>query len=655
MDFRGLRSHKGKSIAALVLALVLLVSLNLVSQRLLTDLRFDLTENALFTLSGSTRAVLGKIGEPITLRLYLSKRLGEAVPPYGTYGSRVRELLEQYAKEAKGKIKLEFYDPEPFSEVEDRAVGFGLQAVPIDQSGEQVFFGLAGTNMVDDQKTIPFFQLERERFIEYDLTRLVYELANPKKPVIGLITALTLKGDIRPPMPGGRPWIVYDQMSELFDIRDLGSDVDVVPTDVDVLMVAHPLGLKDKTLYAIDQYVLGGGRALFLVDPHSEAMAMRTGGEGRIPLGAKSDLNKLFSAWGFRVSTDKIAGDLRSAWRVRAKPNDPMQAVDYVAWMRLGDDLLNREDVVTGELNLLNFASSGYITRDDNAAITLTPLVVTSPQSMEVDANDVRLDPNPTQILAKFKPSGKRLVLAARVAGPVKTAFPDGPPKEEEKKDNDKDKPAAAARPGGQKDEKMEKPAPLAESKGPVSLIVVGDSDLLEDRYWVQVQDFLGQQLAVPIADNANFVINALDNLAGSSELISLRSRGVSTRPFTVVLEMRQEAELRYRATERELRDKLQEAQTKLAELERGQQQAQGGGAILTPQQREEIEKIRSQVLKFRRDLREVQRALREDIETLGRWIKFINIGLIPILVGVLAVVMGIVRVRRRARRHRIV
>ena len=269
-------SRRSIAIIGLVSAAILFVAINVIANRTLGTTRIDLTQNKLYTLSPGTRATLSKLDEPIVLRFYYSKKLGNEIPSYGVYAQRVRELLEEYSAAANGKIQLQELDPQPFSAVEDRAVAFGLQGVPLDQGGEQIYFGLAATNSTDDLQIIPFFQPEREPFLEYDLTKLIHSLAFPKKPVIGLITDLPLEGDMMAAMQGQPmiPYAVIDQIKPLYEIKDLSTEIDSVPSDVDVLMIAHPQHLSDKTLYAIDQYVLGGGKALVFVDPNSETQQM---------------------------------------------------------------------------------------------------------------------------------------------------------------------------------------------------------------------------------------------------------------------------------------------------------------------------------------------------------------------------------------------
>jgi len=655
------------SLLGLALAVALFFSLNIFANLAFKGISLDLTQGGLYTLSSGTREVLSHLKEPVTLRFYFSQRLADAVPSYGNYAARVRELLERYASIAEGRIRLEVYNPEPFSDAEDRAVAFGLQGVPIGNSGDQVYFGLAGSNSTDDEDVIPFFQPDRERFLEYDVTKLVANLANPKKKVIGLISSLPMAGSFGNPMMGQgsvQPWVIMTEMRQQFAVRELGANPDGIDKDVDVLMIVHPKALSEKAQFAIDQYVLAGGHALVFVDPNAES---DTGPSPMMMTGAtSSNLPRLFSAWGIELVPDMVAGDRDLATRVQAPLGGRTQTVDYIAWLSLGEDNLDREDVVTADLSSLLMATPGILEKKTGATTTITPLVETDADATEIPADKVRFFPDFTALLAGYKPVGHPLMLAARIEGPVKTAFPDGPPpaaKEGAKKSDEPDQPAAEEKGAAGKDEgkpaesapaEAAKPASwLKESVKPVNLIVVADTDMLSDRFWVRSQDFFGQKIIEPTAGNGDFVIDALDNLAGSNALISLRGRGLSARPFELVQRLRADADARYLAQAQALQDRLKDSEKKLAALQK--EGEAGSHQILSAAQQQEIDKIRAETVATRKSLRQVQHALRVDIERLGELLKFVNIALVPILVGIAAIVVALVRAARRRRRHAVV
>ena len=622
---------------ALLLAAILFVAANLVVDRRATGFRADLTQDKLFTLSPGTRAVLGKIGEPIALRLYYSDRLAREIPSYGVYAARVREMLQEYRAAAGGKIDLRIIDPQPFSEEEERALAVGIQGVPVNQSGELVYFGLAGANSADKEEVIPFLQPERERFLEYDLTKLVYNLVTAKKKVVGLLSVLPLQGQFMGPRVPPQPWAIYTQLQSFFEIKRIERDAAAIGDDVDVLMVVHPQDLPAKTRYAIDQFVLRGGRALVFVDPMAESQmampgpAQQTGQTG-------SNLPELLAAWGLEMADGKVAADRQAARRVNAGEGQRVRAVDYVAWLTMREPNFARGDVLTAETQALNFATAGILRAKDGATTTNTPLVRTSDQSQEIDVDLFKGQPDPVALLANFKPSGERYTLVARVRGPAKSAFPDGPPKEEKPEGEQPAATPPAAAP----------PPHLAESTRPINVVVVADTDLLEDRFWAQVQDFFGQRMVVPVANNGDFVVNAVDNLSGDDDLISLRSRGQSARPFTVIETLRRDADLRFRTKERELNDKLKATQEKLNELQKQEQGAGASRAVITQGQQQAIDQFRAELLDTRRQLRDVQFELNRDIDRMQFWIQAINIAGVPLLVALFAIGLWAWRGRRR-------
>lgn len=619
-------------------ALMLAVGANMLADRFLSSARVDLTEQHLYTLSPGTRQVLGGLRDPITLRLFYSRRLGAEVPMFGAYAERVRDMLREYVAASGGKLRLEVLDPEPFSETEDRATALGLQAVPLDQAGEQVFFGLAASNQTDDERSIPFFQPDRERFLELDLTRIVWELTNPTRPVVGLMTPLPLNGDPRAMMMRqpqlAQPQAVITQLRQSATVRDVALDAQVIDPEIQLLVLAHPQGLSDTTLYAIDQFMMRGGRLLLLQDPHSEMQA------GRAPQGQQADtsssLARLLNAWGVEAPTDNVVLDLRGAWRVRAPGNDRVQAVDYLAWFALSGDSLNRQEAATAQIDQISLGSAGEVRRREGANIEFTPLLTSSAQSALIEADKVRRDPNPTRILADFRADGQRRVLAARVRGVLRSAFPDGPP---------------ALAEGQERPENF--PAHRAATEAPANFVVINDTDILDDRFWVQVRDFFGQQVAQPFAGNGSFIVNLADTLTGSDALIGLRSRGESIRPFEAVEAIRRVADAQYRQTERGLQERLEATERRLRELRQGPAGTPGernrSQVVITPEQRAEIDRAREEIASTRRQLRTVQLELRRDIDGLETRLRILNIAAVPALITLLAIGLAVVRARRRA------
>jgi ABC-type uncharacterized transport system involved in gliding motility auxiliary subunit len=626
------------SALGLVAAAALAIGVNMLVDRVAPRARVDLTQQHLYTLSDGTKSVLRGLQDPVTLRLFYSRRLGAAVPAYGSYAERVRAMLEEYVAVSGGKIHLEVLDPEPFSETEDRALAFGMQGVPVDQSGEQIYFGLAGSNLLDDERSIPFFQPDRERFLEFDLTRLVYELSSPRRPVVGVMSTLPMNGDPRMMMmmrggPAPQPFAVMQTLRQFYTVQDVPLDTQRIPDDVQVLMVVHPQNLSDATQYAIDQFVMRGGKLMVFVDPYSEGQASRPGPGGRPPTDTASQLNRLLNAWGVDAPSEAVVLDLRGAWRVRANPNERVQAVDYLAWFNMQGDSINSSEVATAQLNQVTVASAGHLRRRDGATVEFVPLLQSSERSMLANVERVRDQPDPARILAEFRPENLHRTIAARVRGELTSAFPDGPPPPPEGTERPADFPAHRAR-----------------SEGAANFVVFADADVLEDRFWVRTQDFFGQQVATPFSDNGSLVANIVDTFAGGDALISLRSRGESIRPFTVVDDIRRDADARFRQTERELTERLQVTERRLRELRQGQGGERGqGAAVITPEQRAEIDAARAQILQTRQQLRAVQLDLRRDIERTEVWLRVVNIAAVPLLLALFAVGLGIARSRRRS------
>ena len=516
------------SIIGVVAAAAIAIGINLFADAGLSGVQADLTQSHLYTLSPGTKQVVTGLKEPVTLRLFYSRKLGAAVSSYGTYADHVREMLRNYASLSGGKVKVEFYDPEPYSDTEDKAMAYGLQGVPLDQGGEQVWFGLSASNLEDDERTIPFFQAERERFLEFDLTKLIYELSNPKRTVVGAMSSLPLEGDRRAMMmsrgqgPAGQPYASAVLLRQTNTVKTVPVDAQVIDPDIQVLLVAQAQNLSDATLYAIDQFVMRGGRLMAMVDPWSESAASMPNPTGMPTTDAHSDLKKLFDAWGIAFDTTQAVGDLTGAWRVRANADDRVQAVSYVAWFTIRDGL-NRNDPATADLKTVTVASPGAISKADGATIEFTPLLTSSPRSALIPAEQLRT-PDPSKLLASFKPDGQQRVVAARVRGVLKSAFT-GPPelaKDQKRPDSFPDHKAA--------------------TDGPANMVVIADSDILADRYWVRIADFFGQPTATPFADNGPFIANLVGTLAGGDALIGLRSRGETSRPFAAIAQMRSDA-----------------------------------------------------------------------------------------------------------------
>lgn len=602
--------HSGSGLLLIALAFL---AFNMVAGLGLPNARLDLTEQKLYTISEGTERILAGLDEPVNLYLFYSDNVSRDLVPVRNYARRVTEMLRAYERAAGGKIRLEVIDPEPFSEDEDRAAEFGLHAVPLQQGGDKLYFGLAGTNALDDVQTIPFFPLDQEEFLEYEISRLVQSLAKPQRPVVGVLSGLQMDGGFNP-LTGqaGTPWMIMEQIRQQFALKSLQAGIDRIPDEVSVLLLVHPRQLPQPTLYAIDQFVLRGGKLLAFVDPFSEADSGGMTGQGNA-----SDLEPLFKAWGLRLRPGEMLVD--GSYAMAVGMGAEQRPVRHPAWLSLPRAALDREDVTTAALENLTVASTGILEPVEGEKTRFTPLLHSSEYAMPMDAQRLAMLRDPQELLRDLEPTGERYALAARISGPAQSAFPDGIE--------------------GQKDG--------LKGAENINLIVVADTDLLADRMWVEVQDFFGQRIPQPFADNAGFAINALDNLAGSDALISVRSRGRFSRPFVVVENLQRQAEARFREQEEILNQRLAQTEQRLAELQQGDNPEQV--LELTPEQQATVQQFLQEKLAIRKELREVRYRLNADIEALGRSLKFVNIGLVPLLLTVAVIGLWLLRRRRTA------
>ncbi len=603
--------------AALAIAIIILANAGL------TSLRIDLTENKLFTLSKGSINIIRALDEPIRLDFYFSRETLLGYPGLLNYGTRVRDLLEEYAAKSGGKIQLNIIEPEPFSEEEDQAVASGLQGVSINTSGDRAYFGLLGTNSTDDEANIPFFQDSREAALEYDISKLIFNLANPKKRVVGIISSLPLFGEALPGQPPAKPWAIVDIMREFFEVKNLGVSPEELDKDIDVLMVIHPKDLKEATLFAIDQFMLAGNSAFFFVDPLAEADRSQPDPQNPVAMpDLDSDLKVFLEGWGIEVVDSKLAADITSAMRVQTRnPRGPQETL-YLPWLRLGEDSFNKSDFTTSELKVIHLGTAGIIEQREDSTVEMSELMRTSKDSMQLERDLILFQQDPNIILDNFESENRQQNLAVRLSGLVTSAYPDGNPLAEEENGNGHLK------------------------EGKINVILVADTDILNDMFWVRTQSFFGVDIPQPIANNGDFVVNTLENLSGNTDLISLRSRGEFSRPFEVVETIRREAEDKFRDRERELQAKLSETEQRIQTLQREDGESE---LILSKEQNAEIDKFQTELLNTRKELRAVQHELQKNIESLGTKLKFINIGLMPLLIMIAAIANGLYRAQRRS------
>jgi ABC-type uncharacterized transport system involved in gliding motility auxiliary subunit len=590
--------------------------------------RLDLTQNHLYTTAPGTDHILKGLKEPINLYFFFSSAAADDYPQIKTYAGRVRDFLDELAARSHGKLVLHVIDPQPFSENEDRASELGVHPVPTGTSGKQLYFGLAGTNSTDGHAAIEFFDPTKEQFLEYDVMKVVYQLADTHKPVVGWLSSLPMGGGFDPSSGQPRePWVVLEQAQQLFNVHMLDANVAKIDPDVSVLVLVHPKDLSAATQYAIDQFALRGGHVLAFIDPLSEQDP--AGANPQNPMAAvgadrSSHLEPLLSAWGVDFDPKQVVGDAERALSVTMR--EGQGPVRHLGILGLDTSSFNHRDVITAGLSSVNVATAGYVKPKKGATITFEPLLQSSKQAGLIPVDRFTMLFDPSTLRDNFHPTGERYTLAARVTGNVKSAFPNGPP-------------AGVQLAAGE--------APLKASVKPLDLVVVADTDLLADFLWVREQNLFGQRVAQPWANNGDLVFNSLDNLAGSDDLISVRGRAAYTRPFRRVEALRASADERFRAKEQELESQLRTTEDKLTALQARRNDR--SAVILTPEQEQEIERFQQEKLKIRKDLRSVRAGLDADITHLGSTIKVLNIIVVPLLFALAALAIGLHRRRRTA------
>jgi gliding motility-associatede transport system auxiliary component len=620
-------SVKNKLISGtgLILATCLFIATVILANTALTTWRIDLTENKLFTLSKGTINILRNLEEPVQLDFYFSQKEMSDFPSLANYGVRVRDMLEEYAAHANGQLILNIIDPETFSEAEDQAVASGLRTVTANNASERAYFGMVGTNSTDDEKIIPFFQTNRESALEYDITKLIYNLAYPDKRVVGVLSQLPIlgkKGDANQPA-----WTIINALREFVNVQDLSEDIDELDQSIDVLMLVHPKKLNNHSLYTIDQYLLRGGKAIIFIDPLAEQDKTQPdpAQPNTLPK-LDSYLSDLLELWGLEMSKEKIVGDINAAMRVQANSPRGPQEIDYLPWLRLTEKNFNTDDFSTSELNLVHMGTVGSIEIKEDKGMTITPLIQTSKQSTRLERDLILFQRDPSVILNNFKSEDRQLLIAARIKGKAKSVFPEGNPAIDKDGERIVDKDFVG--------------------EGEINVILVSDTDIMADHFWVRTQKMFGVDVPQPIANNGDFIINSIENLSGNTDMISLRGRGKYSRPFEEVESIRKKAEEQFRQREKELQANLDETEKKIRQLQ--QEQGSEKSYLLNNKLTTEIEKFRDERVATRKELRGVQHELKKNIEKLGAQIRFINIGLIPLLITLLALFIGIYRANKR-------
>lgn len=636
---------------SLILLAVLLVAINVLAGLSLRSTRLDLTASKLYTLTEGSKKIASSPPEPITITFYNSQKASRGRPQVENIARRISDLLDEFARASNGKIKIRTIDPEAFSEEEDQAVQNGLVGIPA--GGETIYLGLVATNTIGGKETIPLFDINNERFLEYDVARLVQALSMTKKPVISILSSVNMDGGFAMDPQTGRPmqrrpWGIMRELKALYDVRTLSGDSIGIPPETSTLLVVHPKKLSPKNQFAIDQWVLAGGRTIVFVDPIFEQDEAQPAAQGQSP-DRSSNLENLFNAWGVQFSTASIVADADLGIRINAgQQGQRGQQVIFPPWITVDKRGLVATDPATGKVNTVNFATAGFLTKKvadkpkegepaPKDEMVFTPIIQSTTNSQLLNPAALIAITDPASIIANFQPSGNQYAIAARISGTLNTAFPNGDP--------------AAAETNTTGPTPPPKTDTLKKSTKEASVLIVADVDFLTDRMWTREQSIGGISLgSQKLGDNVDFLTTCLDINAGSGDLLGVRARGDFFRPFTRVEAIQRDAERLFRAEQDRLKQKLSETEAKIADIQKKNPNAtdKDGFIVLTKEQEAEILKFREEQVETRKQLRNVQFNLRRDVESLGTWVKVINVGAVPVAVMLIALVWGAARALSR-------
>lgn len=609
-----------------LLACIILLAGNIGAQKLLAGARLDFTEGGLYTLSRATKTTLEDVTEPVDLTFVYSRRAGQDYPAVQAHAARVRELLATYEAQSGGRVRITEIDPAPFSEAEDTALAAGIPAIPAG-GNDPLYFGIIGRNTIDDTRILPFLAPEQDLTLEYDLTRMIARLNHPEPPTIGILSSL--QGMNAPDPEGG--YVLLQDMDRSFEIEGIAEDFSSLPEGIDVLLVAHPPPLSSRQEWLIDQYLLRGGRAVFLVDPAAKTAVTGDMFGVSAELG-RSSLGRLGRAWGVELSPDAVA-DAAFALPVPVEVGGGrIEELAHPLFIGVPSEAMNREDPITADLmRVVNFGAPGaLITGSPPDGVTLTQLIMTGPSPSFVNAGDAARDMSPADVLTQYRSQPGPLSLAMRVSGRLVSAFPSGAPAPDIPRDPAAAEAAAAAA--------ATLPDHIRAGERPAEIVIVADADFIADEFYIV------EGGGVAVADNGALVLNALDALAGGGELSRLRSRAPALRPMSRIDRMRSEAEEQYFRQQAELESRLETAQTRLTEL---QGAGTGDGFFagdleseLTEEERSELAGLREDILALRGRLRETERDYRRNIDQLEATLKAINIWGGPVLVALAGLIV---------------
>ena len=601
-----LNKIKSKSVIKLsiLLSIIIFFSINIIINNMLGYSRIDFTENKLYSLSEGTKKLLKNLDEPIHLRLFISSNLVKDVPQFSTYANRVETILKTYSNISNGKITIETIDPKPFSDEEDRAVGMGINPFNATEMSDSLYFGLAATNSTNGQKNIPMFSPERETFLEYDLTSLISELSQIKKPVVSIIDNLGLSADGRVGKPEQQ---ILKQMKEMFKVEMVNESANELDKDTKILMVIHPKFLSDETLYMIDQWVLNGGATLIFLDPYAETELSRQ--QGMPPMNPRSDLKKLLDTWGIKFDNKQAVLDSEFGFRIARKINGRDVQVTNYPWLNIRGEGLNKNDSTLSNLSTIVMTTAGSLL-DTNKNPILEPIIRSSKKSGVGDAQKAgNPEGDPRDLLSNIKSDSENYTLAGWIKANLNSSFINS----EDKKDNQ-----------------------LMKSKNKSNVLIVTDADMLMDRNWLTQRGVF--------ANNGDFVLNIVEKMIGGNALSDLRGKSTSWRPFEKIIELEKIAEEKFLIEEQMLAKKLEGMEDKIRNLTQNNDKDTD---VLSPETIKAIDGFKTEMMATRSQLRNVKFDLRRDVDLLKKWIISINVAILPIAFAAVSLIISLRRKRK--------
>ncbi len=589
---------------SLMLLIVIFILGNVFNNLFFKAVRFDFSEQKIYTLSSGSKEILGEIKEPINIKLYFSKKLAQSYPYLVSYAARVQELLAQYQRASNNNVNINIIDTESFTETEDQAVNYGLQGIPIDGNGSELYFGLVATNSLTNKEVISFLQPTREAYLEYDISQMIYRLIYPEATKVGVLSDLPLQGssELYLMQGGEHPWVIWEQLRQSFNVIAIAPNSEKIPDDIKVLLLANAGDISEQAAYMVDQFIMRGGHVLAFIDPqnkhHNNQPA--TTNEQKLAL---NNTQKLLQAWGVTIP-EKVFACPKLAKKIKYNQGAKEYVMNYPIWVDVTAEYFDKDDILTSNLERLTFAAAGVIKNETKHSAVITPLITSDGDNMLVDVEKLRTyKENPNKLLNEYNTDNQLYVLAARITGKINSAFPTG----------------------------LKNNKTHINSVKNSNIILFANTDMLQDQFWVNVQNFMGNRLYMPTSGNGGFILNAIDNLSGSNALISIRNRGTFARPFSTIQNLQSKSRIKFRMKEDTLMKNLEQTKQKLVELE--QRKKESNSIAISVEQKHEEKIFRNELVVTRRQLRDVQRELNKDIERLEFVIKFANIVLMPLLV----------------------